>query len=209
MCPRQSPPVHILVLDRPREVFDESTIAVVASESLPQIEAHVDGVVVAEVSIRNNGGSRDTVVLHSDRLAAKGIMLGLAVFVKNIRRHGDERFLWINIREKGADAACTAGPEDVVACGCRAISVNRAVGAGTRSSFGDLFSRGCRYTEREDEYGDKACKKHFEDGAEEAKRNCVVVFDVIANVIVEFLLLTDKTKSKICQFSGSLLIIYN
>lgn len=205
MCPRQSPPVHILVLDGPREVFDESAIAIVASESLPQVEAHVDGVVVAEVSIRYNGGSRDTVVLHGDGLAAKCVMLGRAVFVKDIRRHGDEGFIGINILEKGADATCAADPEDVMACGCRAISVDRAVGAGTRSSFGDLFSRGCRCTEREDECGDKAGKKHFEDGAEEAKRNCVVVLMNYRGLIVA----PDETENKICQLGGPQLGIYS
>lgn len=50
---------------------------------------------------------------------------------------------------------------------------------------------------------------HFGDGAEEAKRNCVVVFYVIANDIVELLLLTDRTKNKICQFGGLQLGIYS
>lgn len=105
-----------------------------ASESLPQVEAHVDGVVVAEVSIRNNGRFGDAVVLHSDLLAAKCIMLGLTEFVKDIRGHGNERIACTNLAEEGAYAACTAVPEDVVALGCRAKSENRAVGAGTRSN---------------------------------------------------------------------------
>jgi hypothetical protein len=65
----------ILIVDRKRKASNKSAIAIVASESLPQVEAHVDGVVDAHVSIRNNGRLRDTVVLHGDFFATKGVML--------------------------------------------------------------------------------------------------------------------------------------
>lgn len=118
------------------------------TESLPHIQTHINRVVVAQVSIRNNSLSRNAIVRHRDNLAAELVVLCRAILVKDIGGHSNKRHVGINILEVGADAAGTVLPEDVAALGWGAKSVDGAVlvGAGDGSG-GDFLAWGGRGSE--------------------------------------------------------------
>lgn len=61
--------------NRPGEAPDERSVVVVATKSLPQIEAHIDGLLAAGVLIRDNSLAGNAVVCHGDDLGAQAVLL--------------------------------------------------------------------------------------------------------------------------------------
>lgn len=108
--------------------MDDSAVIVVTAESGPKIQAHIDGVVVAQVAVSNDTSAGNTVLSDGDLLAAKGVVLSRAVLVKETSRHGDERRVGVDVLEVGADTASTSLAEDAVALIGITEAVDGAVG---------------------------------------------------------------------------------
>ncbi len=77
-------------VDGPGGTADEGAVVVAATKRLPDVKASVNGVVVAEVAVSDNGGLGDAVVLDGDGLATKLVVLGSAVAIKDVGGHGDK-----------------------------------------------------------------------------------------------------------------------
>lgn len=108
--------------------MDDSAVVVVATESGPKIQAHIDGVVVAQVAVSNNTSAGNTVLSDGDLLAAEGVVLSRAVLVKEASGHGDERRVGVYVLEVGADTASTVLAKDAVALVGITEAVDGAVG---------------------------------------------------------------------------------
>lgn len=61
--------------NRPRDVLNKSTITIVTTECLPQVQAHINRLLVAGVLIRNDSLSSNAVVRQSDNFSAQGVVL--------------------------------------------------------------------------------------------------------------------------------------
>lgn len=118
---------RLSTVDGPGEAPEEGAVVVMATEGLPEVKAHVDGVVVAEVAVGDDGGLGDAVALHGNGLAAELVVLCGAVSVKDVGGHGDKGGLLVDVLEVGADAAGTSIAEDVVALRGVAEAVDGAV----------------------------------------------------------------------------------
>lgn len=108
--------------------MDDGAIIIVAAKSSPEIQAHINRVIVAEVAISDDTGSADAVLGDGDGLAAELVVLGGAVLVEDASRHGNERRVGVDVLEVGADAASTVLAQDAVALVGIAEAVDGAVG---------------------------------------------------------------------------------
>lgn len=108
--------------------MDDSAIIIVATESGPKIQTHIDGVVVAQVAVSNNTSAGNTVLGDGDLLAAKSVVLSRTVLVKETSRHGDEGGVGVDVLEVGADTASTVLAKDAVALVGITEAVDGAVG---------------------------------------------------------------------------------
>lgn len=51
--------------------MNNSSIVIVATKGSPKVKAHVNGVIIAEISVGDNGRARNPVALHGNGLAAE------------------------------------------------------------------------------------------------------------------------------------------
>ena len=98
-----------------------------ASESFPHLQTHINRVVTAQISVRHDSLSCNTVVRHSYDLATQFIVLSLAIPIKHIGRHGNKGHVGIDLVEVSANATGAIGPENLAALNMGTISVDRAV----------------------------------------------------------------------------------
>ncbi len=153
--------MRLSTVDGPAGTTDEATVVVVATKGLPDVKASVDGVVVAEVAVGDNGGLGDAVVLDGDGLAAELVVLGSAIAVKDVGGHGDKGSALVDILEVGADAASTGVAEDVVALGGIAVAEDGDVLVAAGSTLLNLGAGGSSSSGCEGKGGNTSVK-HFE-----------------------------------------------
>lgn len=109
-------------------VVNDSAVAVASAKSSPEIKAHINRVVVAQVAIGNNTGSRDAVVRNGDLLAAQLVVLSRSILVKEARGHRDKGRVGVHVLEIRADAAGAVLAQDAVALVGISKAVDGAVG---------------------------------------------------------------------------------
>lgn len=110
-----------------------------STKSLPQIKRHIDGVVNAEIAVRNNSLASDAVVGHGDDLCAEGVVLSGAKLVKDAGGHGDQGHAGVDLVGKvGAEAAGAELEEQLAGAGWVAEHEDGAVLVGARGDVAGL-----------------------------------------------------------------------
>lgn len=91
------------------------------TECLPQVQAHINRLLVTGVLIRNDSLSSNTVVLHGDNLSAQGVVLiSGAVRIENVGRKRNQGHAGGDlVGKKCAETASARVPEDGSAVGGR------------------------------------------------------------------------------------------
>lgn len=140
--------------------MDNSAIAIDTTEASPQVKAHVDRVVVAEVAVGNDTSLSNTVVSQGDGLATQGVVLSSAELVEDLGGNSDEGRLLVYALEVGADAAGTGVAEDVVALSSVAKAEDGAVRATTGATL--LVGRGSGSSQGQSGADDGGRELHLE-----------------------------------------------
>lgn len=94
--------------NRPRNVLNKSAIAIVTTKRLPQVQAHINRLLVTGVLIRNDSLSSNAVVLHGNDFGTQGVILIRgAMCLKDAGRKRNQRHAGGDL--VGKECAETAG----------------------------------------------------------------------------------------------------